>query len=666
MHAHRDILVYTEKDLCRVCYTCVRECPVKAIRILNGQAEIISERCIGCGNCVKVCSQKAKRYLDTTDKVLSLLQSAPPRIALLAPSFPAEFIELDDPGILVGMIRKLGFDLVIEVGFGADMVASEYEMLLGDAAAGPTISSDCPAIVQYIEQYFPHLVPYLAPVVSPMLAATRLMRKRYGSAPVVFIGPCIAKKLETDEVDEVITFTELRSLFAREGISPETATISEFDPPRARKGAIFPVSRGLLQTMNRTEDIVQGDLIVAEGRVHFREAIKEFEADALGKQHLEVLCCEGCVMGPGMSPGTKRLARMRKVTSYVRAKMNGGFKGTWEDELGDDELIDLSQHFEARDRRSGTPDEEAIQTILNGMGKHDARDHLNCGACGYDTCYEHAQAVAQGLAENEMCLPFAIETLHRSVQELHISNESLANAREALRQSEKLAHMGQLSAGIAHELNNPLGVITMYANILLEETAGNAALRDDLQLIVDQTQRCRKIVGGLLNFARKTQVNLEELALPELIDQSIAALVVPPGVSLKISNKLQDPMIQLDRDQMLQVLTNLIRNATEAMPEGGTVHILMEESKEATLKITVEDTGSGIPPAHLDKIFTPFFTTKGPGKGTGLGLPIAYGIVKMHRGKISIVSHHDPAEGPTGTRFIIELPRQPLQKQENA
>ena len=126
-HSYRRQLVFTLKDRCRVCFTCVRECPVKAIKIINGQAEVINDRCIGCGNCVKVCSQGAKIPLRSVDSVFDLLKSNSKIAACIAPSFPAEFDEVRDHRKLVGMIRKLGFDIVTEVSFGADIVAREYE-----------------------------------------------------------------------------------------------------------------------------------------------------------------------------------------------------------------------------------------------------------------------------------------------------------------------------------------------------------------------------------------------------------------------------------------------------------------------------------------------------------------------------------------------------------
>ena len=146
-HAKREKLVYTVPDRCRVCYTCVRECPVKAIKIINGQATVMSTRCIGCGSCLKVCSQGAKAVINTKPETISLLEENKNVIACVAPSFAAEFTELDDPGQFVGMLRELGFSKVVEVSFGADLVALKYKELSKERTY---ISSDCPAIVFYL------------------------------------------------------------------------------------------------------------------------------------------------------------------------------------------------------------------------------------------------------------------------------------------------------------------------------------------------------------------------------------------------------------------------------------------------------------------------------------------------------------------------------------
>ncbi len=654
----RHVLVQTVKDRCRVCYTCLRECPVKAIRILNGQAEVMSERCIGCGNCVKVCSQGAKVYFDSKELVNSLLKSENKVAAIVAPSFPAEFNDLGDYKIMVGMIRALGFDYVNEVAFGADLVAKEYEKLLDDKSQKPHISSDCPAIVYYIEHYHPQLVPSFANIASPMVAVTRALKKLHGEdLKVVFIGPCIAKKAESAEVDEAITFIELRELFSEFAISKDRVQPSDFDQPHAGKGAIFPVSRGMLQTVNKVDDICEGNIVVAEGRVNFRDAVKEFEEGLINSHHLELLCCEGCIMGPGMSKGAQKFTRRTLVGEYVKNKIERNNVAAWENNINEFQNIDLTQKFAVVDRRIPEPEKEQIEKVLREMGKNTEKDHLNCGACGYDTCVEHAIAISEGLAETEMCLPYAIEKLHNSIDDLNESNEKLASAQMALKQSEKLASMGQLSAGIAHELNNPLGVITMYSNILKDEAPEGDPIRKDLELIVEQANRCKNIVGGLLNFARKNQVRLLDTDFNKFVAKSIDSIIKPDSVKVNFQTSLDDPIVMIDHDQMMQVLTNLEKNAVEAMPNGGNLNISLD-GNPSSVEINLSDTGVGIPKENMDKLFTPFFTTKEIGKGTGLGLPLIYGIVKMHKGQISVSSNAIPAGGPTGTNFKITIPRQ--------
>ena len=146
-------LIYTLNNLCRVCYTCVRECPVKAIKIINGQADVIQDRCIACGNCVIVCSQGAKTYYKSAELIKKILRSDNKTIACIAPSFPAEFSEFSDSMIVIGMLKELGFDHVTEVSFGADLVAKEYKELFESDKILSVITSDCPAIVFYIEKY---------------------------------------------------------------------------------------------------------------------------------------------------------------------------------------------------------------------------------------------------------------------------------------------------------------------------------------------------------------------------------------------------------------------------------------------------------------------------------------------------------------------------------
>ncbi len=654
--------VTTVKERCRMCYTCVRECPAKAIRVATGQAEVVDERCIACGNCVLVCSQDAKQVRSATGELESLLRSGRRVAVCLAPSFPAAFPDVNHEQ-LAGMLRRLGFALVLEVSFGADLVAREYRRLLGATNGRGFIATTCPAVISYVEKYYPEFVGSLAPIVSPMVATARVARKMHGDdLAVVFIGPCIAKKAEAasravaGDVDEVLTFEELRQIFDARGLEPGQVEPCAFDPPYGGTGGVFPIGRGLLQASNIDEDLMNGEVVATQGRSHVLDAIQEFASGDLGAKLLEALCCEGCITGPGIRNSLPLFNRRRLVQLHVCNRMESLDQWHWQENLRRSQNLDLSRGFEADDQRTPLPEADQLQEVMARIGKDSPKDQLNCGACGYDTCREHAVAICKGLAENTMCLPYTIDRLYGAVREVEASNRQLAEAQDALIQSEKLASMGQLAAGIAHEVNNPLGVVLMYSHLLLDACPDDNSLRSDLTMITEQADRCKKIVAGLLHFARQNKVVRYPADVRDLVDRALRAIRLPEDVEVRVEHPLTDPIAEVDRDQIVQVLTNLISNAVAAMETGGTLTVRTSEAAEQVV-LSVIDTGTGIPEENMKKIFDPFFTTKPMGKGTGLGLAVIYGIVKMHCGDIRVQSQADSAAGPTGTTFTVVLPR---------
>ncbi len=655
-------LVTTIKERCRGCYTCVRECPAKAIRITEGQADVVFPRCIGCGNCVQVCGQHAKQVYDTTALVDALLAGNEKVAAIIAPSFPAAFVDWPYHKV-VGLFRAMGFDYVMEVAFGADLVAERYRRLLDENPEGRYIATSCPAIVVYVERYYPALVSALAPIVSPMTAAARVVHHDLGpEVKVVFVGPCIAKKEETfnavpDDVDIAISFEEAQHMMCARKLREADIQPSGFDPPHGGLGALFPISRGLIQSARLSDDLVVDDIIVTDGRRGFVEAIKEFAAGQCRPRLLEVLACQGCIMGPGIVNNEPLFRRRSRVSKYVRERLASMDLEAWHREVERFSGLDLSQSYRADDQRTPDPLPEELETILKHLGKNSPEDELNCGACGYETCREHAIAIHKGLAEDEMCLPFIIDKLRETITSLAQSKEKLAQTQETLMHTEKLASMGQLAAGIAHELNNPLGVILMYAHMLLEGHAiSDPEMKEDIDMLVQQADRCKTIVSGLLHFARQHRTNLILVDLRSFIKNTLKAINLPRDIKVDTIYEGGPFYTYLDRDQIAQVLTNLIINASHAMPEGGTLTIGYG-SNDNEVRLSVSDTGIGIPKEHINRIFEPFFTTKEVGKGTGMGLAVSYGIVKMHRGDLRVESNNDPAQGPTGTTFTVILPK---------
>ena len=658
-------LVTTIAERCRRCYTCVRECPAKAIQILDGQASVIQGRCIGCGNCVTVCSQNAKQVLSGVADTEALLAGPTPVAAIVAPSYPAEFTECDT-STLVAALRRLGFTHVHEVAFGADLVAAEYAKLLAGSDER-WVATTCPAVVSYVRKYHPDLLDRLAGIVSPMLAIARVLHAKYEpeNVKIVFVGPCIAKKGEAayeqfeGQVDAVLTYVELRAMLAARGLGLAAVTPADddFDPPRGNLGALFPITRGMLQAAELSEDLLSGDIVSADGRGKLVEAIADFEEGETEARLLDILCCEGCIMGAGFSHGQPVFKRRSDVSRVTRARRATFDEATWRAAMSEYSGIDLSRTFTAYDQRfDDMPTAAELREVLERMNKFSDADELDCGACGYETCRDHAVAIWQGLAEAEMCLPYSVEELRKTVDELQNTNRSLESTKEALVKSEKLASMGQLAAGIAHEVNNPLGILLLHANLLLEECESDSLVTSDVKLIVDQANRCKKIISGLLNFARQSRVVRQPTDVTNLVAEVLRTIPIAERVSVEVVDELDDPVAELDADQIVQVLTNLLTNAQHAMPDGGDIVVTLDGTQENII-ISVADSGVGIPEENLDKLFSPFFTTKQVGKGTGLGLAVTHGIVKMHRGQISVESNADPTKGPTQTTFTIVLPR---------
>lgn len=651
-------LVRTIKERCKACYTCVRGCPAKAIRISGGQAEVIKERCIGCANCVLMCSRGAKETRQSLEAVKALLKSGAPVAAAVAPSFPVEFGGMD-PMRFAGVLKDMGFRYVCEVAFGADMVSLQYRKLLNENPGKKFISTACPAVVSFVEKYHPALVPSLAPIVSPMVAEARIIKAMYGDeVKVVFIGPCVAKKGEAGrgaDIEESMTFAELRELRKDLGLDIGAVLDAPFDPPHPAKGVLYPMGGGLLNSAELQDDLMSGRFLSAEGLESFPEVLKNLEHGDIDADFLDLLCCDGCIMGPGISAKTSKHAREAALRRYARKSYFTVRITDWEESVRRFRGLDYSTSFEPEDRRMKLPTSEELREVLARVGKTRPEDELNCGACGYHTCAEHAVAIIRGIAESEMCLPYTIDRLKATADELTVSYNQLGQTRQALMQSEKLASMGQLAAGVAHELNNPLGVVLLYAHLLAEQCEKGSRTYADARMITEQADRCKKIVGGLLNFARKNKPFFRQTGLAKLVENYFRSAQLPPGVKLELSAAPEELQAEMDPDQIVQVLTNLVTNALEAMAGSGTLKVrIFREGPEVCF--SVADTGCGIKPENFKKVFEPFFTTKQIGKGTGLGLAVSYGIIKVHRGNISVESNSDPAKGPTGTVFKVKLP----------
>jgi two-component system NtrC family sensor kinase len=248
------------------------------------------------------------------------------------------------------------------------------------------------------------------------------------------------------------------------------------------------------------------------------------------------------------------------------------------------------------------------------------------------------------------------ETFNAMAEALKARDEQLKEqATRKVMESERLAMVGQLAAGVAHEINNPLTGIVTYSQLLLEKAPGEGSTRSSLQKIVTQANRCRKIVRGLLDFSRQSKPDERPCNVNTVLQECLAlvanqALFQNIDVVRNLAENL--PPVPMDPSQIQQVFLNLIINAAEATTGPGRLTLTTRmASSGKSVEVAFADTGCGIRQEDLERIFEPFFTTKGTRRGTGLGLAISYGIVKEHHGTIAVQS-----EVGKGTTFVVSLP----------
>lgn len=239
----------------------------------------------------------------------------------------------------------------------------------------------------------------------------------------------------------------------------------------------------------------------------------------------------------------------------------------------------------------------------------------------------------------------------------------LRTMTDQLIRQEKMASVGQMAAGVAHEINTPLGVILGYTQLMMDDFAKDSEVYENLRIIERQTKACRKIVADLLKFSRQTDRARAEVDLNELIEEVLTVSEHNLNIShIQVVRRFAPglPGMIGDAEKLRQVFINLFNNSQHAMPDGGELTIITRHDQATgELVATVRDTGSGIADEIKPKIFDPFFTTKEIGKGTGLGLSVTYGIIRDHGGSIAVESPvHDPETGDKrqGAAFHVRLP----------
>lgn len=402
--------VYTEPENCQDCYKCIRECPVKAIKVEDNKASIIAERCVYCGHCTQVCPTGAKKVRDGLTRAKLVLAKYPGKVYLsLAPSYISEFTDCETSR-LIDAIKGLGFAGVSETALGAELVTAATERFLETAPKGVYISSACPVVVDYIRKYAPQLTDHITPIVSPMVAHAKMLKELYGDdIKIIFAGPCVGKKSEADSFDDLIevaiTFKDLRLWLECENMEISGNDNSGFIPYSSGMGSVYPLEGGMLAGFkshgSKAARMAFSDLTSIKGLLAGLDT-----QPCNDTIFLELLACKGgCINGPAGLNNTS-LAIKHYTVSINCNDSEPANKPDFSD-------IDLSINFVPDPQNSRTEyPEYKIKEALATVGKTSAADELNCSSCGYDTCRDFAVALLEGRAEDNMCASYMRRVAH--------------------------------------------------------------------------------------------------------------------------------------------------------------------------------------------------------------------------------------------------------------
>jgi iron only hydrogenase large subunit-like protein len=397
--------IFTKQRECHDCHKCIRECPVKAIRVQDTYARIMPEVCILCGNCVQMCPGNAKQVRDDLPMAKALMASGRRVAASLAPSFAAQYADLR-PGQLIAAMKQLGFDLISETALGAQQVSAAVHAQMSRTQKQMLISSACPVVVDLIAKYYPDCQPYISQVLSPLLTHCKMLRAQYGQEiGIIFIGPCIAKKKEAADhpelLDVALTFEDLDHWLEECGIHPagmEEGATDRFEPHTAQEGALYPIDGGMAPGLTGGYDLNNLEFLSFSGMNTVVQVLRDIPAWSPDHNlFFELTACAGsCINGPKARSRSSLARRRYDVLHYAQPA----------DVLPRRVEIDAASPYDAAPVVQAEYSDLQVREALRTIGKHSVADELDCGGCGYESCREFGRALIAGNAERMMCATY--------------------------------------------------------------------------------------------------------------------------------------------------------------------------------------------------------------------------------------------------------------------
>lgn len=684
-----------KEENCINCHQCIAVCPVKICS--DGSGDVVkfnNHLCIGCGRCIEACikshggdSDKSARF--PIDDAEDFMANLPHEniVALVAPSAGGNF-HLPK---LITALRQLGIKAVYDVSLGAEITVECYHQLLeAGTVKTPLISQPCPAIVKYIELMHPNLIEHLAPTGSPVHDLAVYVKSLHPDAELAFISPCLAKRREFSDSKMVkynVIYQSLVAIFKHLAIDLDTLEDGIFDNSvQAGKAIKFSMPGGLKECyLHQYPETSASSITKIDGPVVYEKYLPQLERAIRKKRAdlpliVDVLSCEhGCNMGAGCINHYRRvdeaevpIAR-RSEQALSDEGMNRARQAFLKEAVNSFDFAYSSYRNLSGRFNLSMPTEAELAEIYKKMHKTEEKDFRNCAACGYNSCYFMAIAIHNGLNKGENChlyqekeLLIEQEMLSDMVDKLELLNQELQqefNERkqqeQILVQNSKLAAMGEMIGMIAHQWRQPLSSISTLA--------GNLQVYIDLDMF--EKAQFLSLLGEINNHAQylsNTINDFRHFFKPDnpqdrvVMDQVIESSMAIIGKSLEYKNvcvikdyAFETPILTYP-NELMQVFLNIMKNSSDAFVEDEVLdpQIVIRGYEEHPYQVVeISDNAGGIPEDIIDKIFDPYFSTKGPGIGTGLGLYMSKMIIEEHcQGQLLVRNDKD------GACFIIKLP----------
>lgn len=475
-------LIIRDADKCTECWGCVRHCPARAIKVVDGHSEIIEERCVKCGLCVTECGHSGSGVRSDLPMVRTLLASGKAVIALVASEYIAALHPLSPDEIERNLVA-VGFSAIESTVLGEELIAAAYEQTLAQAGpARPQLRSTCPVAVDWVRRFYPDLTGMLTQIVPPYIAQARLIRALYqDEIAIVYVSPCWARKDEVllpefeGDIDAGIGFDELKTLLAENPVKLPKK-------PKRRAARIakqLSVTDGFPRRMLTERDLTDGDVVIARGLRELDELLRAMSRGETTPAVVDMLNCEGCIDGPCVN---------RDLSVYVKRGVDVAERERQLPPVVDSRTvlsalppIDLGRRFDAEPAPVRMPTEEEIDAVL-AAGEFESRARtIDCGACGYRTCVSHAVAIWQGNSTWEMCFPLQKRRLIRERE--HFAEASVVDELTGLMNRRAFDTRLREEVARAVRYDTPLSLVMMDLDGFKEindrfgHTCGDSLLR---------------------------------------------------------------------------------------------------------------------------------------------------------------------------------------------